>query len=714
MRDISKQLRVSLFWAVITTMLFGLMISLFFHRQAIDREEMQSTLLLHSTVEEIVRPSLRISDYAEVRRILERISAKSTVFAVIIPPQDIIVGDYQLTKKFQIALQELGMANCLSSQTPMIKHLSPEETIACNHLSSGKLSETPVAQLLTEQAILVTLFKSSAPSKNIAFLVMLLATVSVVALMVAFLMSKLLIKNLISPIKSLSAALEGNSLAHVRVNLNKLDTNDLPKEIHAVLVSYQHLLDQLEHEMSKREHLTGEAAKAELARQIAHDIRSPLAALEMASRTADGLPEDSRLMIRHASSRIKDIANTLLRSGKEESPLTTDKTSVEMISSLLESILAEKRTQFRSKQGFEINSGWDESCYGIFVSVNKRELERIISNLINNSAEAILGAGVIEVSMRSENECVKITIRDNGKGIPPEILPTLGKKGVSFGPKTGGSGSGLGLHHAISQIEKWKGNLKIYSELNKGTTVDIILPKTPHPNWFVPEIVITSSTQIVSLDDDTSIHGIWKKRFPDKVITFVNGESLKEWLMVNPCSDSFLFLVDYELIGQKQTGLDIIENLKLSPFCHLVTSRYDDLQIRNRCLTLGIGLIPKSMASFIPIKIKAPREKTQRIVVLIDNDELVHLTWNQKAKEAGITLCGFLCPGDFESKVHDYDKDTEIFLDSNFPNGTKGERFLPHLRSYGFSHITLTTGYESENFLSTAPGVPVIGKTPPF
>lgn len=68
-------------------------------------------------------------------------------------------------------------------------------------------------------------------------------------------------------------------------------------------------------------------------------------------------------------------------------------------------------------------------------------------------------------------------------------------------------------------------------------------------------------------------------------------------------SDS-IFLIDYELIGQRFTGLDLIEENKLGDRAILVTSRYEEPQIRKRCEKLGIRLIPKSMTGWVPIEVR--------------------------------------------------------------------------------------------------------------
>jgi len=101
---------------------------------------------------------------------------------------------------------------------------------------------------------------------------------------------------------------------------------------------------------------------------------------------------------------------------------------------------------------------------------------------------------------------------------------------------------------------------------------------------------------------------------------------------------NILFLCDYEFLGSKETGLDVIEDLGLAKHTILVTSRYEEQDVRERCARLKIKLIPKPLAGFVPIEIKRANtevrpyktldvqgnkiKKTQPDCILIDDDEV--------------------------------------------------------------------------------------------
>jgi signal transduction histidine kinase len=229
----------------------------------------------------------------------------------------------------------------------------------------------------------------------------------------------------------------------------------------------------------------------EQAEQVAHDIRSPLSALNMVMKSANSLPEEQRLIIRSATRRINDIANGLLKSSKaserigqvNETLAQADSAPV-MLVSLLDAIVSEKRIQFSENSHAEIEVMLERG-YGLFATINASELSRVISNLVNNAVESFSGVGRVTVKVASRDDKSLITVTDNGCGITSEILGRLGGRGVTQGKDGTLSGSGIGIFHARATIEAAGGEFLIESQVGIGTTVTLSLPKTAAPKWFV-------------------------------------------------------------------------------------------------------------------------------------------------------------------------------------------------------------------------------------
>lgn len=356
----------------------------------------------------------------------------------------------------------------------------------------------------------------------------------------------------------------------------------------------------------------------DLAKQVSHDIRSPLSALTLVASRLDGLPEDQRILLRNASQRITDIANQLLSKSRAyvaAPPMEIQKPNREldspvMVAPLIEEIVSEKRTQFRELNNISLTLDIKEA-YGLFIQIDPVELRRVISNLINNSVEAFDRgrAGQIIVAVKTQSDKCIIMIYDNGKGIPPQILEKVGTKGFTNGKDGMMSGSGLGLYHAKSLVELSGGKFIITSRENEGTIITISLNKTIAPNWFVNSLNISNQQQVVILDDDQTIHDVWDSRLSKITITealgpiqhFRSGGALKEWMNNTGNVQDKIFLVDYELVGQKDNGLDWIEALCIADRSILVTSRYDENLVMKRCSELGVKLIPKSLVALVPI-----------------------------------------------------------------------------------------------------------------
>lgn len=207
----------------------------------------------------------------------------------------------------------------------------------------------------------------------------------------------------------------------------------------------------------------------ELATQVAHDIRSPLSALNTLVSTSADLPAEKKDLLQTISNRIHAIGNDLLSAHKR---VVQDESLTQvMIAPLVDQITSEKRLRF---QEHEIRVDIPEQYRGARAHLRQEEFLRILSNLIDNSVEA--DASSITVGLRSYRDRVEVIVNDNGRGIPEEILERLGEPGVTSGKENTTSGSGIGLYMAKRTVEKWGGSLRISSRIGVGTMVTISLP----------------------------------------------------------------------------------------------------------------------------------------------------------------------------------------------------------------------------------------------
>ena len=106
------------------------------------------------------------------------------------------------------------------------------------------------------------------------------------------------------------------------------------------------------------------------------------------------------------------------------------------------------------------------------------QINQVFLNLITNAAQAMEGQqGAITIGTRSETGGVAVEIADNGKGIPPEVLPKIFDP--FFSTKEIGKGTGLGLSISYKIVQQHGGRITVDSKVGAGTTFIVWLPLKP-------------------------------------------------------------------------------------------------------------------------------------------------------------------------------------------------------------------------------------------
>ena len=108
----------------------------------------------------------------------------------------------------------------------------------------------------------------------------------------------------------------------------------------------------------------------------------------------------------------------------------------------------------------------------IYVDTDK--LKRVFMNIMKNALEAMKKGGTFTLKAAEVNGEVEFLLSDSGTGIPEEIKDKLFDSFVTSGKE---GGTGLGLAIAKKVIEEHKGRIEVESEVGKGTTFKIYIPK---------------------------------------------------------------------------------------------------------------------------------------------------------------------------------------------------------------------------------------------
>lgn len=169
------------------------------------------------------------------------------------------------------------------------------------------------------------------------------------------------------------------------------------------------------------------------------------------------------------------ISNVIISKKIELGEITMHKTLIDLtklITGIIEKINSEESQQCTR---FDFSS-----THEYFIACDLERIRDVLMNLFKNSLKAIpKGSGEIKVSLDETNESVTVNITDNGKGIPKDKLPMLFskfyKKNASITREE--EGVGLGLYFCKQIMDLHNGEITIESQLGKGTSVTIVLPK---------------------------------------------------------------------------------------------------------------------------------------------------------------------------------------------------------------------------------------------
>lgn len=348
-----------------------------------------------------------------------------------------------------------------------------------------------------------------------------------------------------------------------------------------------------------------------IAFQVAHDITSPTIALTMFTEAyANELPEELRHFLKDSATRINDIAYNLLNQYKSQVTavaVADEKQEELLLSSSLLKMLAEKKLQYA---GLPIRFDFiaQKKDYFAFINIQPNAFKRSISNIVNNAVDAFdHEAGTVILKLDADEKFANLIIEDNGKGMPEEIKnKIMNNLEVTAGKA---DGHGIGMGQVRDTLVNNNGKMQIDSELGKGTRITLTFPRIDTPNWIADKIHIFPEDTLLILDDDDSIHGAWDKRFgvdapniPIKhfthgqdVISYVSGLSAEQ-------KEKLLLLTDYELLKQELNGLDVIERTGLKRST-LVTSHYENEEVRKLAAKTGTKILPKLLASEMPVVI---------------------------------------------------------------------------------------------------------------
>lgn len=221
-------------------------------------------------------------------------------------------------------------------------------------------------------------------------------------------------------------------------------------------------------------------AKTAFFTNVSHEFRTPLTLLTgplddaLAEAGGDELLGDRLSAARRNAGRLLRLVDSLL----DFSRLEAGRAAADLVCTdvgSLTSHIASSFTELCQRAGIDLVL----DCHPALADVDPAMWETIILNLLSNAVKYTL-AGSIAVTAHKDSTHCRVAIRDTGVGISPDDLKQVGKRFFRAHSARGRTveGSGIGLALVRGLVELQHGTMQIDSELDRGTTVTIRLPRS--------------------------------------------------------------------------------------------------------------------------------------------------------------------------------------------------------------------------------------------
>lgn len=290
---------------------------------------------------------------------------------------------------------------------------------------------------------------------NFLLLVSCFSLIGIIVISGLWLQMKYLKKNVIQPIESLVAISTGEKVA----------CDNWPSEL-------QEISDKLNQSFRERE----QVVYSQVAQGVIHDIRTLLQSLQVATDLASEKQSEERFknLLGVSKSKLPNllaIINTALDGSRE---IKIQPFSSDLIKTLKNSIDTNQAIAISKniKIDFEAKS---DSLMAIHDPI---QLERVFTNILKNAVEAVEETQSLDKKIKitcesTNSNQVKVTIEDNGQGLPPKAESVFR---LLKSTKTHGSGLGLLVSRKI--VEAHSGNIKAsHSTALKGAKFEIEIPR---------------------------------------------------------------------------------------------------------------------------------------------------------------------------------------------------------------------------------------------
>jgi two-component system NtrC family sensor kinase len=261
----------------------------------------------------------------------------------------------------------------------------------------------------------------------------------------------------------------------VTVTTSPLHAGDVEAGARVIVIGDVSDRVRLERELQDKERL---ASLGLLAAGVAHEVNTPLTGISSYAQLllAETAPEDPKYKLlkkmEQQTFRASNLVNSLLDLIASR-PRSHD---ILPLANLISDTVALHEDLFRAKSvAVHVETGEPR-----FVRGNFHDLQQVLTNVLINARDAVTDGGNVWIDVADERERTVIRIRDDGKGIPPELIGRIFDPLVTT--KRGQGGTGLGLAIARRIVNASGGEIEVESSPGLGSEFSISLPRVPAPS----------------------------------------------------------------------------------------------------------------------------------------------------------------------------------------------------------------------------------------
>jgi two-component system sensor histidine kinase MtrB len=204
---------------------------------------------------------------------------------------------------------------------------------------------------------------------------------------------------------------------------------------------------------------------------VSHELRTPLTALvaeaDMAAQFLSTMPDDAArvgTMLRRDIDRLRHLVEDLLEISRLDAPTESARLDAFDLAPFLAAVIADRVSHA------------DLTCGEVRIRSDRRALERIVGNLLDNAEKHAPDADVT-VTATVDGDRLTVVVADNGPGVPPEDLEHIFERFATMDSARGG-GSGLGLAIARQHARRMGGELSATTRRSAGAAFELEIPVT--------------------------------------------------------------------------------------------------------------------------------------------------------------------------------------------------------------------------------------------